>query len=119
MRILPVERNMMKIEFESFLREFDKKYNLKRIRPKLSIDLPVELFFNRSLPAFAPKVYGTLKYLQVGKKPIRVSHQELIKLTGLSKHTITKTLKKLKENEFLEIEFCSGDTNIYYFPQKI
>lgn len=108
----------MIFQFEAFLRDIDKTYKNKRIRPKTNIDLPVEMIFNQVLPLSAPRVYAALKYLQAGSKPIRVSHAELIKITGLSKHTVTKALKKLKENQFLEIEFCWGDTNIYQFPQK-
>lgn len=108
----------MIFQFENFLKDIDKHYNTKRIRPKTKVDLPVEMVFNPALPLSAPRVYAALKYLQVGSKPIRVSHNELTKITGLSKHTVTKALKKLKQNDFLEIEFCWGDTNIYQFPQK-
>lgn len=108
----------MIFQFEAFLKDIDKTYKNKRIRAKSSIELPVEMIFNPALPLSSPRVYAALKYLQVGSKPIRVSHNELAKITGLSKHTVTKALKKLKQNDFLEIKFCWGDTNIYQFPQK-
>lgn len=100
------------------LKEFDRKYQISRIRPKLTIELPADMIFDWSLPLSAPRVYAALKYLQIGSMPIRASHLELTNLTGLTKHTIVKALKKLKENGFLEIEFRSGDVNIYQFPPK-
>ena len=97
------------------MRQFDQQQNQRRVRPKKKIEVPSGLIFDRSLPLSAPHVYAALKYLQIGDRPVRVSHRHLTELTGLSNTTIVKDLRRLKNGGWLKIEFFDGGVNTYHF----
>lgn len=95
------------------LKAFDRRQKNRRIRPKQSIDLPVQLVINPTLPPSALRVYGALKYLQIGTKPVIISRKELVELTGLSIKTVMTALNRLRDAGLLDIIHTSGNVNSY------
>ncbi len=98
-----------------FLKEFDQSQGTRRVRARRSVNLPVGLVLNPALPPSCGRVYGALKFLQTGGKPVRVSHRQLKKLTGLSQQTIAKALKQMKTAGWLVVNNRAGDLNVYDF----
>ncbi len=98
-----------------FLKEFDQSQGTRRVRARRSVNLPVGLVLNPALPPSCGRVYGALKFLQTGDKPVRVSHRQLKKLTGLSQQTIAKALKQMKTAGWLVVNNRAGDLNVYDF----
>lgn len=108
----------MKESFELWLREFDQAQKQRRVKAKSKIELPVGLVFSRTLLPNAPRVYAALKYLQLGKEPVKVSHRELAALTGLSLKTVMKSLGQLKAGGWLDVQYFWGSVNTYDFPDQ-
>ncbi|HLM62223.1 MAG TPA: hypothetical protein VK308_15570 [Pyrinomonadaceae bacterium] len=98
-----------------FLREFDQSQGKRRVNARKNVSLPVGLVLDASLPLSAGRVYGALKFLQIGDDPVRVSHRHLMELTGLSRNTVRVTITRMKKAGWLKVERYLGGLNTYDF----
>jgi DNA-binding MarR family transcriptional regulator len=91
------------------------------MKSKTKVILPLAIVVNEDLSPSAKVIYAILKSFQKGKtvpnndSSIIVTHTEIIERSHLSKKTVTKALKQLEEQGWIERERNLGSANRYIF----
>lgn len=68
------------------------------------INIPSKLVFDSNIPALAKIIYGQLKVLSYKNGVCEISNNSLSKWNNCSERTITRIIKNLKDNGYIEIE---------------
>lgn len=68
------------------------------------INIPSKLVFDSNIPALAKIIYGQLKVLSYKNGVCEISNNSLSKWNNCSERTITRTIKILKDNGYIEID---------------
>ena len=90
-------------------------------RKRTTINLPLELLLDTGISSNAKIVYIVMKSFLVGKpKPgqkifVVVTRREMIDKSGLSLHTVTKSIAALKRAGWICPENIWGSANRYFF----
>ena len=94
-------------------------------RKRLLIVLPLELILDRTISSNAKIVYALLKSVLVGKpKPgqklfVVVAKRNIMAKSGLSLHTVTKSIASLKRAGWVRPEKIQGAANRYFFTTPV
>jgi len=76
---------------------------------------PLSLYARAILPALAPYISFSSNMVQIDKRI--PTHEELMKLCGMSKTSYYKAIKELEDNEIiLRVKEAHGATAIYFNP---
>ena len=68
------------------------------------INIPSKLVFDPNIPALAKIIYGQLKVLSYKNGVCEISNNSLSKWNNCSERTITRIIKILKDNGYIEID---------------
>ena len=68
------------------------------------INIPSKLVFDSNIPALAKIIYGQLKVLSYKNGVCEISNNSLSKWNNCSERTITRIIKILKDNGYIEID---------------
>lgn len=94
-------------------------------RKRLLITLPLDLLLDVEISSNAKIVYAVLRSFLVGKhKPghklfVRVAKREIVEKSGLSLHTVTKSITILKRAGWIRAEKIWGAANRYFFTAPV
>lgn len=67
------------------------------------INIPSELVFDANIPSLAKIIYGQIKVLSYKSGVCEASNRFFAKCNGCSPRTVTRMIKILKENKYIEI----------------
>lgn len=90
-------------------------------RKRLTIGLPLDLILDVEISSNAKIVYAVLKSFLIGKlkpgqKPfVVVARREIMDKSGLSLHTVTKSIAALTRAGWIRPEKIWGSANRYFF----
>ena len=90
-------------------------------RKRLTINLSLDLILDAKISSNAKIVYAVLKNFVVGKPnsgrklSVVVTRREIVEKSGLSLHTVTKSIGTLKRAGWICPEKIWGSANRYFF----
>ncbi len=86
-----------------------------------NVSIPLNLITGDNLSTAAKVIYAVLKTFQTGRimpyanDSVVVTHNQIIKRSSLSKHTVIKALNLLEATGWIEREVNSGFASEYIF----